>query len=166
MNIFENKPRYIIVFFRKEYNVLVEVKKIKVNNLNKILKGKNKQYIIDIEHPSVIKGNKRFYFVNIDNGTQYHLHEVEQLMNPEELDLVIGNKIIRELTAGVIDNKKEKIFLIIVGALIGGLLMTAIMLGVMSNKIEDLLTPSQPNVPIIPTYPASILSLIQSIWRV
>lgn len=156
------KPKYKLVFLRKEFDTFNVVKVKVCSKLENTYRMGKKRYIIDTAHPAYIKTNEKYYFMDIESGAQYHLLENQALMNPDELDMIVGNKIIRELTSGVMDNKKEKIVLIILGVLLGGFLATSIVLGIMNKKIQDIYTSFQDtNVPVIPV----ITNILKFAWR-
>lgn len=153
---------YELIFLRKEGKTLIYLSKLKMDKINEpIVNYKNKKYVIDLERPTYVRKTTRTFFLDYDSGSQFNLGEVAQALTPAELDMIIGNKIIRELTSGVIDNRKEKIMLIILGAIVGGLLTLSIAMMWANNKIEDLLTENTtPFPPVIPTS----LSLIKTIF--
>lgn len=155
--------KYKLVFLRKEFDT-VNVVKVKVlKSLKKLEKDKKKRYVLDIEHPAYVNRNIKYYFIDYDSGSQFHLIENPSLMNPEELDMIVGNRIIKELTSGVMDNKKEKLLMVIVGAIIGGLLATSIVLSIMNKKISDIYENiNAPPTTIIP----AMASALRAIWRV
>ncbi|MGQ4876462.1 MAG: hypothetical protein ACP6IY_20555 [Promethearchaeia archaeon] len=155
------KNEYWLIFLRKEFDTLNVIKSIKLKKPNKTYKLGKKQYLIDIEHPTYCKLNKKYYFIDIEKGSHLHFMKTSQPMSPEELDIVVGNKIITELTRGVMDNKKEKIFWLIAGAVLGGLLATSILLAYFNGKIEDLMKEqAQNSIPVIPTI-HSIIQLVK-----
>lgn len=156
--------KYKILLFRKERGNLSLIKSLTRKSLNSpIITIGSKKYVVDLEKPTYINKEYRYFFVDYDVGSQFNLNETAQALTPEELDMIIGNKIIKELTSGVMDNRKEKIMLIILGAIIGGLLVATIMMGVMNNKIEQLLTDNTGYPPIIPTTPLSLIKSIISL---
>jgi uncharacterized membrane protein YraQ (UPF0718 family) len=133
-----NKTKYRIVFVRKEYNTMnaVFIKTMKIP-VEKIKMG-NKCYIIDYSNPFYNVKNKKVYFINIDTGNQMIFDEIKKEVNPLELDNIIGNNLITQLTKGVMDNTKEKIITIFIGILIGGLIGYIIATSIMQNKIDEL----------------------------
>jgi hypothetical protein len=80
-------------------------------------------------------------------------------MNPNQLDTLMSTKIIKELTSGIIDNKKEKIVLIIIGFIIGIILGLLIMQIISAGKIEELLLNSINSNPVIEPFQSLIQNL-------
>ena len=105
---------------------------------SQMVKVNKKEYIVDLTHPTFIIDNKRYYHVDIESGYKYTFDEVEHCINADDLDVIVGNKIIRELTAGVMDNKKALILYMVFGCILGLLLGLVIMNFVMVNKMEEL----------------------------
>ena len=146
------KNEYKLVFLRKEFDTLKIIKVVNLKEPNKTYKMGKNQYLVDIEHPTYCKMNEKFYFIDIENGNHLHFKSTTMPMSPEELDIVVGNKIITELTRGVMDNRKEKLFWLIAGAIMGALISATALLGYFNGKIEDLLKEQTQNqIPIIPT---------------
>lgn len=138
-----NKTKYKIVFVRKEYNTMnaVFIKTIKTQ-ADKLKMG-NKCFIIDYSNPFYNNKNEKVYFINIDSGNQMIFDEIKKEVNPIELDNIIGNNLITQLTKGVMDNTKEKIVTILIGILIGGLIGYIIATSIMQSKIDELYSSMQ-----------------------
>lgn len=133
-----NKPKYVVVFLRKYQKSMMVVKKREYSSINKLLKGKGKKFVIDINNPCYILDNKKYYFVDYENGSNYFFNEVKFAMKPDELDSIVSNNIIQKLIKGVIDNKKMKILYFVVGCVIGILAGLFIMQIIMQKKLEEL----------------------------
>lgn len=132
------KPKYKIIFLRREYEAMYVVQIKIFRTMKNLVKANKKQFLLDVNTPAYIYRNQYTYLVDIDSGSQLNYSEAKRQMSPEELDTIVGTKIIRELTAGVMDNNKEKVFWTILGVVIGLLLGLAIMQYVMSEKIAEL----------------------------
>lgn len=132
------KPEFYLVLMMKNQKTLHVFKNIKLKKLQQMVSVGKKQYIIDLNHPTYLINNKRYYHVNMETGFKYTFEEVEHCINADDLDVIVGNKIIRELTAGVMDNKKQMILYMVVGCILGLLLGLVIMNFVMNNKIDEL----------------------------
>lgn len=133
------KPKYILVYLRIHQKTLHVVKKKRLNSLKTLMKQKEKHFVIDIQNPCYMQDNIRYYFIDIDSGKQYTFSEIEYGISPEDLDTIVGSKIIRELTKGVMDNRKTKLSYFILGLVIGLLLGVCIMNFIMQNKVEGLM---------------------------
>lgn len=148
------KKPYKIILLRLFNEELSIVKEIETNNISKIMKINGNTYHINIKDVSYIKEHQRYYFINIDNANQYTFNEIEAIMNPKDLDNLFSTKIIRELTSGILDNKKEKILFVVIGFIIGLILGLLIMQILMSGKIEEILT--NQTTPVIPPFSTSL----------
>lgn len=136
----KKKLKYKIVFLRQEYQTMNVVKIREVKALNAIIKEGTKAFVITYKFPTYNNGLDKFYFIDIETGKQLTFDAITRELNPEELDLIVGNKIIRELTSGVMDNKKEKIFFLAIGFIIGALLAAIIVMSLMQGKVDKILS--------------------------
>jgi hypothetical protein len=131
-----------------------------IKNIESTEKGK---YIINIENPSYISNkHQRIFFIDYDSGAQLSFNEVKSELKPEELDLIVGQKIISELTKGVMNNAKEKITWFIMGLIFGILLALVIMQIYYGNKIEEMYKTESESTIVLPTIP----SIAKMGWRV
>ncbi len=136
--MFEKKPKFIIVLLREQYGTLIVERKIVLNNLpNKLFRFREMQFPIDTTKPTYQKGSEVYYFLT-NKGQQLNFNQIESAIDIKSLDLIVGQKIITELTKGVLDNKKDKILLIIFGAILGALLSAVICLAIFQNKVSEL----------------------------
>lgn len=140
------RTRYFIVLVRKEYNAFMisQIKEIKLTN-EKLLKIGTNQYNLNLDKPTYLKKTERYYFFDELNGSQLLMDGTNPNLTPIELDMIVGQKIIKELTSGVVDNKKDKIFNVIVGMILGGLIASLIVMVIYNEKIEQILTEQNAN---------------------
>ena len=143
MGLFRRK--YKICFLRQHFEALFIAKVLETNEIKPIISLKDKEFVLDLSKPAYI-GKQKIYFFDIDSGKQLVFNGVLPLLKPSELDLIVGQKIIKELTAGVIDNKKEKILWVLLGVLIGGLIAVVICMGIYNDKIQTLIKEYTTNV--------------------
>jgi hypothetical protein len=134
--MFEKK--YKILFIRKQFNAYFIVKVIQTNKIEKMIGFSGKEFAISVENPLYIVGSQKVYILDIDKGSQLTLLEAKANMTPEELDLIVGQKIIRELTSGVIDNKKEKLLNMLIGFAFGALLAALVAIVYYTGQIQQL----------------------------
>lgn len=148
------KP-YKIVFLRKEYKTMYVIKTLHLSSIKNIIKLPNKSYKLDLSCPLFNNKSTKVFFLDFDNGTQLLFKNIERELKPEELDMIIGNKLIKELTSGLMDNKKEKIMMVVLGIILGALLSAVIVMMIFQNKIQKILQTqiddTTPSIPIIPT---------------
>lgn len=153
--MFSNGNRLKIYFLRLSHGTyhLVKVKKIK--ETKKLVSYKNREYKLNLKLPTYVSGGNILYFLDIDSGDQLTFNLIESNVDPEDLDIIVGQKIIRELTRGVLDNRSQYLFYAIIGFVIGALLVGVIMSMYYSDKInsiysDQLLASDEPRE-IIPT---------------
>lgn len=148
------KP-YRIIFLRKEYQTMNVVKILNLSTISEIIKISKKAYKLDMSSPLYNNKMIKIFFLNYDSGSQLVFKEIKRELKPHELDMIIGNKLIKELTSGLIDNKKDKIMMIILGIILGALLSAVIVMMIFQNKIQKILQTqiedTNPSIPIIPT---------------
>jgi hypothetical protein len=139
-NVFERfaKTKFKVVFLRPEYKTMNIVAMKVLNQTTDFVKMGTKTYKINWEFPSYNNKLDKIYFVNYESGSQILFKDVECQLNPTELDMIVSNKVLKELASGIMDNKAEKMMFIIVGGVIGLLAGLFIMQVIMQQKIEDL----------------------------
>lgn len=123
MNFRLKKKYYAIITVREnELQSVIGYKKIKPTD--KSFSFKNKSFVIEIENPSYLKGNKVFYFYNFLDETLLLFNDKSNrnIMNADIIDKVLAKNIISQLTSNL--NQKWKIELpyLIFSAGFGGLL--------------------------------------------
>lgn len=129
LNLF-NKDSFFKVYFLRLTNGTYHIVKAKrINKESKLIKlGKEKTFKIDLGLPAFLDKNKiQNYFFDIDSGEQLTFNKIKTSANPEDLDIIVSQKIVKELTKGVMSDKKKIITWILIGILIGGLLVGMIM---------------------------------------
>lgn len=132
------KKMYKIMFLRSFNDVLNVVKTIECKILNTLLRLNNKTYKIDINNVAFFNHFQKCYFIDIDSGIQYTFKIIKSQMNPNDLDTLVNSKLIKEITTGIVDNKKDKIVYVVIGLIIGALLGALIMQIIDNAKIQDL----------------------------
>jgi hypothetical protein len=135
--MFEKK--YKIIFIRKQFNAYFVARIIQTNDIKKTIALTGKQFGISIENPLYISKMQKVYCLDFDSGSQLTFNEAKAFMTPEELDLIVGQKIIKELTSGVIDNKKEKLAMILLGLIMGALIAALVLMMYYTDKIQNML---------------------------
>lgn len=142
--------QYKLIFLREFNNTLNIVKITELNYLSNIFRLDNKHtFKIDINNVCFINKEQKTYFIDIDSGNQYTFKTIQAKMEPNQLDVIVSTKILKELASGIVENNKEKIILIIIGFIIGIILGLLIMQIISSGKIEELLKTID-NSPVIP----------------
>ena len=131
--------KYKIIFLRKHFNAVFVFKVIEKDTITPIIALSEKKFSVDIGNPAYLSKNQKIYIFDVDSGSQLTFFEFASQMKPEELDMIVGQKIIKELTSGVIDNKREKIFWVLLGVLLGGLIAVVVCMGIYNDKIQTLI---------------------------
>lgn len=133
------RTRYIVVFVRKEYDSFCIVSQKELKDCNKAIKiTENKSIIVGLENPTYINKTIRYYLFNIETGSQLLFNNSKNALTPEEIDLFMSQNLVKELANGVIDNKKEKMFTLISGIIVGALIASLIMVLIYTQKINDI----------------------------
>lgn len=130
------KNKFKIIFIRYEFGMRIVSAIKELKNPIKILKIGNKDYIIDYEKPTYINKLTRIYVVDEESGGLVQFNQNIPSINPTDLDLIVGSKIIKELTSGIMDNK-EKIMFAIIGAICGALIAWIVCQNYMQTKIDE-----------------------------
>lgn len=138
MGLFEKRIKYKIVFLRQEYSTmfLVFTKKLKIPQ--KLIRVGKKTFQINYEIPFYSNLLEKFYFVDYESGSQLKFEAIERKLNPDDLDLIVSNKIVKEIASGVLDDMKQKFLMILLGALLGGMLSAIILMGFYQSKIDEI----------------------------
>lgn len=108
MKIRHKKKYYGIITVREnELQSFIGFKRIKPTQTS--FSFKNKTFIIQIEFPTYIKGNKVFYFYNYLDETLLLFNDKtnRNIMNAEIIDKILAKSIISQLTSNL--NQKWKI---------------------------------------------------------
>ena len=134
--MFEKK--YKIIFLRKEYSTMRICGVLHTNKLKNLLRYKGKTYHVNIEFPCFSSQKSQTYIFDFDSGNQLKFDMIEAILKPEELDLIVSNQIVKELTSSAISDKKDKIINIILGFILGALVSALLMFMYMQNKIQSI----------------------------
>ena len=101
------------------------------------IKLPHRNYKIDFSKPTYVNSKGvRIYIVNIITGAQLEISGKPANVSPQDLDAIIGTKIVKEITSAVAENTKDKIIHFIIGAIIGALVGVLIAFLVMQSKID------------------------------
>jgi hypothetical protein len=131
--------KYALYFLRNIHGTYTIFKVRRTNKLESITKMGNKNFKIDLEKPLYISGKGvQCFFMDVESGNQLVFNQIEHKTDPNDLDIIVGQKIIRELTRGVMDNKKEIIMYFVLGFLLGGALTAVGLVMYYSNKINEM----------------------------
>lgn len=133
-----NKTKYKYIFLRKEYSTM-NVATILVTKIAKTqIKLNEKTYIVNLNEPNYNFRNEKIYLIDIESGSQISFNVNNSLLKPDELDRIIGNKLLEDITRGLFANVKEKILWVVMGLIMGALIAFMIMMFVMQNKIDEI----------------------------
>jgi hypothetical protein len=133
------EKRYKIIFIRKQFNAYFVFRVVQTNDIKKMIALSGKEFALSIENPLYINRMQKTYVLDYDSGSQLTFTEAKAYMTPDELDMIVGQKIIRELTSGVIDNKKEKLINMLLGFVMGALLAAIVAIVYYTNQIQQLI---------------------------
>jgi len=98
----------------------VVVGKVVLKAPQKVVKWHNHAFVVDWGCPLYLHKLERVYVVDWESGQQViEKGGAQALMSPEELDLTVNTKVIRELTGGLGRDKMESLLPLIVGLVIG-----------------------------------------------
>lgn len=133
------KITYKIYFTRLENGQRVTIGYRLLKEPSKLVKYKKKAFPIDLASPIRIFKLQRIYVMDYATGAQLAVEGSENaLMSPDELDMIVSTKIIRELTSGLKESLSEKIIYIIVGCVIGFLVGFIVGYLIMQGKLDAL----------------------------
>lgn len=135
------KFKYKVIFLQKSNDNWIVVKSVKLRNINNpMLKLKDRAYCIDYSHPNYLIGLVYVYFVELKTGKTLSFHEIESI-DPSLIDFLFSQKIVQQITTGI--NREVSSInwtWLIIGLVIGGMVMSLIVMVVMQKRIDDLLT--------------------------
>jgi hypothetical protein len=155
------KIKYKIVFVRKEYNTINIIKVVKLANISNVYKFNNKTFTLNLSTPLFAEKLVKTYIIDFDSGSQLLFDEIKPQLNPEQLDMIISNRIIREITSGLMSDKTDKIIAFVFGLIIGGLVVAVLLMGYFQSKIEELLANSSNVVNLNPISVKNLWGLIR-----
>ena len=158
MGLFERKLKYKIIFVRKEYSTMFVVKLMSLKTPKPLVRIKEKTFSISYEIPAYSNILEKVYFIDFESGSQLKFDIIQRKLNPNELDLIVSNKIVKEIASGVLDDIKTKILYISIGAIIGGLLAAMIVMSVYQNKIDEMYNEMS-------TFDIGIIKSVKTFWK-
>jgi hypothetical protein len=148
--MFEKKIEFWLIFLRKEGNTFFQIIAKRVKTLGNTFTLNKQTYVIDLSKPTYVVNYKRFYLIDYEKGSFYYLEKnVNPLLTPTELDCIISEGLVREITKGIANNPKEKIIWFVMGCLIGALVCYMIASIYFNDKIQLLLENNIIDLPAI-----------------
>jgi hypothetical protein len=131
---------FTIIFVRQEENRFHVVKKKTLDEPKPTIRlGKKKSYVIQYDSPTIVHGLNRRYVIDYESGDQYLLGEgTTNPLTPEELDIILGTKIVKEITSSVQKDMMQYIIPALIGALAGFLAAWLIASFTFQEKIDEL----------------------------
>jgi hypothetical protein len=131
---------FTIVFVRREENRFHVVKKKTLEEPKPTIRlGKEKSYVIQYDSPTLVHGLNRQYVLDYESGDQYLLGEATtNPLTPEELDIILGTKIVKEITSSVQKDPWQMIIPLLIGVLAGFLAAWLIASFTYQEKIDEL----------------------------
>ena len=130
--------KYKVIFVIKRYDMYVVKHILNLSEINKVFAFKKRQFTVNVNNPTYVSGGLSTYIIDYDNSSQLNFVEIKAPLGVHDLDLLFGQKIIKELTKGVLMDRKEKLWNIIIGAIVGFMLAFLIATLVYQSKIDDL----------------------------
>jgi hypothetical protein len=140
------EKRYKIILFRMQYKIAQLIKSVQMKNITPTIRIDNKSYPIDIESPAYVTKKQVIFLIDIDSSSQITLDSAKAIINPTDLDLIMGQKLIADLARGVTDSTKDKIINFLIGAVFGALVGGIIAILYYTAKIDEIL---QARIPIV-----------------
>jgi hypothetical protein len=132
---------FTLVFVRHEeerYHVVTK-KHLKTPKAT-VRVGKDKSFVVQYDAPTLVHGLERQYVIDWESGNQYLLGEGEtNPLTPEELDVILGTKIVKEITSSVSKDVWAMIIPLLIGALVGFLAAWIIASTMYQAKIDELM---------------------------
>lgn len=135
--LFSNKIYIKYYLMRLRNNTYHVEKVIRKNKPMDMITHKEMTFKIDLKAPLFVAQNNVCFFLDIETGNQLVFDQIEVKTTPKDLDLIVGQKIIKELTKGVMDNRKEKFLTMLTGFIFGGLLVAIILIMYYNGKINQ-----------------------------
>lgn len=118
-----NKRKYYAVFTVNQLELPVIIGNKRISPISKSVRFRNNTFIINIENPTYIKGNKVFYFFSLTSQLQLLFYKTKESgMNSEIIDTIISQRIIQQLTTNLDTEWKMNTSMILIGFIIGALL--------------------------------------------
>lgn len=123
MKFKQNKKYFAIITVREnELQNVIGFKRIKPTDKNFSFKGKT--FIISVEYPTYIKGNKVYYFYNFldESLLLFNDKSSREIMNADIIDQILAKSIVNQLTANLNQKWKVELPMLLFSAGFGGLL--------------------------------------------
>ena len=148
------KDKYKVLLLRKEGDVLHVVRRRVFRGAPpKTVKfrGQKGTFLVDWERPLYRIGLTRVYTVDVDGNQVRVAGDGYSPMTPEELDVIVGTKLVRELATSVSRDPKEMLMPLILG-IVAGFLAAWIIAGIYyQQQINDLMEALRDAA--VPSYP-------------
>lgn len=113
------KKKYITVFVVKENNSYSILRKKKISPSTERVRYKaGKSYKVNISVPTYSKGLKNFYFIDEKKG-QLSFLELYKDANPEAMDLIFEQGILRNIISGLMARVSSNILMVIMALSLG-----------------------------------------------
>lgn len=117
-----NKKKYFAVFSIRQLESHNVIGTKRINPTTKKVSYKKHSFLLDIEKPSYVKGNKVYYFFSISSQQQLTFYKSDDSsINPEVIDLIMTQNIVKQLTSNLDNEFKVNMTMIIIGLIIGAL---------------------------------------------
>lgn len=123
MNYKLKKKYFAIITVREnELQQIIGFKRIKPTDKKFSFRGKT--FIIQIEYPTYLKGNKVFYFYNFLDESLLLFNDTsdKEIINADIIDQVLTKSIVNQLTANLNQKWKVELPMLLFSAGFGGLL--------------------------------------------
>lgn len=144
--------KFVVLFTRDEQGQQVVFRRRVFKILPQFVQYASKSFQIDWSRPVYLSPRfQRVYLVNWTTGMQSFPEGGNPVLRPEDLDVVVKTKIIREITQAVSDDFKLKMIWALLGGIIGALAAGLVVYIVMSNQITEILKSQINNTPVIIT---------------
>lgn len=153
------KVKYQVIFVRKEHgtNQVMLVKKLR--NPKSSIRVGVKSYLVDYSSPLFIANLTRVYIIDYDSGNQIIANEKGNILTPGELDVILGTKIVKEITQSVAKRPLAQLIPFIIGLAIGLLAGYLICNIVMQGKLDELTSQLLEDVVIISSYISNVIGI-------
>ena len=132
--------RYYAIFCVKQHGVFRREGKKRIRPSNPIVRKNKHSFFVNFGFPTYSRGLKDFYFIDIDCGQVLAKNtEIKKLkagnsqilfkgdrdkplLNPKTLDLLVSQRIVKQLTSNLSDTAwKLNLITLILGLIIGGM---------------------------------------------
>ncbi len=130
---------YLVVFLEKRYQTYIVVGKLKFRKqIPRTIQFRGGSFIPNLECPTHLDDRLSVYVLDVLDGATLTYNADSVPITPNDLDVIVGNHILRDIAAGVM-SKKETIYAAIMGAIMGGLCAAMIAILYYTEKIQQLL---------------------------